>query len=149
MKEMMELSRETLDSIGDYVKANLAAWFREVVPPAASHTDPVMLERVVKVEESIERQQALMRQGFENMEKRFEQVDKRFEQVEKRFEQVDKRFEQVEKRFEQVDKRFEELRFDMNARFGDLQQSIRRGGTIATVMLSALLLLVGYGTFLG
>ena len=121
MKEMMELSRETLDSIGDYVKANLAAWFREVVPPAAVHTDPVMLERVVKVEESIERQQALMRQGFDHMEKRFEQVDKRFE----------------------------ELRFDMNARFGDLQHTIRRGGTIATVMLTALLLLVGYGTFLG
>ncbi|MFW6338033.1 MAG: hypothetical protein ACOC25_03835, partial [Alkalispirochaetaceae bacterium] len=95
MKEMMELSRETLDSIGDYVKANLAAWFREVVPPAAVHTDPVMLERVVKVEESIERQMALMRQGFDNIEKRFEQVDKRFEQVDKRFEQVDKRFEQV------------------------------------------------------
>ena len=135
MKEMMELSRETLDSIGDYVKANLAAWFREVVPPAAVHTDPVMLERVVKVEESIERQQALMRQGFDHMEKRFEQIDKRFEQV--------------DKRFEQVDKRFEELRFDMNARFGDLQHTIRRGGTIATVMLTALLLLVGYGTFLG
>ena len=124
----MELSRETLDSIGDYVKANLAAWFREVVPPAAVHTDPVMLERVVKVEESIERQQALMRQGFDNMDKRLEQIDKRFDQV---------------------DKRFEELRYDMNARFGDLQQTIRRGGTIATIMLSALLLLVGYGTLLG
>jgi septal ring factor EnvC (AmiA/AmiB activator) len=146
---MMELSRETLDSIGDYVKANLAAWFREVVPPAAVHTDPVMLERVVKVEESIERQQALMRQGFDNMEKRFEQIDKRFEQIDKRFEQIDKRLDQVDKRFDQVDKRFEELRYDMNARFADLQQSIRRGGTIATIMLSALLLLVGYGTFLG
>lgn len=138
----MELSRETLDSIGDYVKANLAAWFREVVPPAAVHTDPVMLERVVKVEESIERQQALMRQGFDNMDKRFEQIDKRFEQI-------DKRLEQIDKRFDQVDKRFEELRYDMNARFGDLQQTIRRGGTIATIMLSALLLLVGYGTLLG
>ena len=146
---MMELSRETLDSIGDYVKANLAAWFREVVPPAAVHTDPVMLERVVKVEESIERQQALMRQGFDNMDKRFEQIDKRFEQIDKRLEQIDKRFDQVDKRFDQVDKRFEELRYDMNARFGDLQQTIRRGGTIATIMLSALLLLVGYGTLLG
>ena len=149
MSEMMELSRETLDSIGDYVKANLAAWFREVVPPAAVHTDPVMLERVVKVEESIERQQALMRQGFDNMDKRFEQIDKRFEQIDKRLEQIDKRFDQVDKRFDQVDKRFEELRYDMNARFGDLQQTIRRGGTIATIMLSALLLLVGYGTLLG
>ncbi len=149
MSEMMELSRETLDSIGDYVKANLAAWFREVVPPAAVHTDPVMLERVVKVEESIERQQALMRQGFDNMDKRFEQIDKRFEQIDKRFEQIDKRLDQVDKRFDQVDKRFEELRYDMNARFGDLQQTIRRGGTIATIMLSALLLLVGYGTLLG
>ncbi len=50
-------------------------------------------ERIVRVEEELKHQRALMLEGFKQMEKRFEQIDKRFEQVDKRFEQVDKRFE--------------------------------------------------------
>jgi len=120
MSEAMKLSEQQLNQIGGYVKQNLGAWMKEVVPTADSLAIQNTFERVVRVEEELKASRNLMAQGFEYMEKRFEQVDKRFdemrsdmlsrfEQVDKRFEQVDKRFEQVDKRFEQVDKRFERL----------------------------------------
>ena len=77
-----------------------------------------ILERIVRIEESLAHHIELTRQGFSEMNRRFEllldQTNKRFEQVEKRFEQIDKRFEQIDKRFEQVDRRFEQIdkRFD-------------------------------------
>ena len=75
------------------------------------------LERSTNLGVELRHQRELIRQGFENSDKRFEAMDKRFEAVDKRFEAVDKRFEAVDKRFEAVDKRFEELRSDMNQRF--------------------------------
>jgi predicted RNase H-like nuclease (RuvC/YqgF family) len=81
-----------------------------------------ILERIVRIEESLAHHIELTRQGFSEMNRRFEllldQTNKRFEQVEKRFEQIDKRFEamqiQIDRRFEQVDRRFEQIdkRFD-------------------------------------
>ena len=95
-----------------------------------------ILERIVRIEESLAHHIELTRQGFSEMnrrfellldqtnkrfepvEKRFEQIDKRFEQIDKRFEamqiQIDRRFEQVDRRFEQIDKRFDQVdrRFD-------------------------------------
>ena len=81
-----------------------------------------ILERIVRIEESLAHHIELTRQGFSEMNRRFEllldQTNKRFEQVEKRFEQIDKRFEQIDKRFEamqiQIDRRFEQVdrRFD-------------------------------------
>ena len=87
-------------------------------------TENQLLERIVRIEESLAHHIELTRQGFSEMNrrfellldqtnKRFEQVDKRFEQIDKRFEamqiQIDRRFEQVEKRFDQVDRRFDAL----------------------------------------
>lgn len=87
-------------------------------------TENQLLERIVRIEESLAHHIELTRQGFSEMNrrfellldqtnKRFEQVDKRFEQIDKRFEamqiQIDRRFERVDKRFEQVDKRFEQI----------------------------------------
>ena len=81
-----------------------------------------ILERIVRIEESLAHHIELTRQGFSEMNRRFEllldQTNKRFEQVEKRFEQIDKRFEamqiQIDRRFERVDRRFEQIdkRFD-------------------------------------
>lgn len=76
-----------------------------------------ILERIVRIEESLAHHIELTRQGFSEMNRRFEllldQTNKRFEQVEKRFEQIDKRFEQIDKRFEamqiQIDRRFEQV----------------------------------------
>ena len=87
-------------------------------------TENQLLERIVRIEESLAHHIELTRQGFSEMNrrfellldqtnKRFEQVDKRFEQIDKRFEamqiQIDRHFEQVEKRFDQVDRRFDAL----------------------------------------
>ena len=119
MSEAMELSEKQLNQIGGYVKQNLGAWMREVVPVVDPSISQNTFERVIRVEEELKASRELMAQGFDFMEKRFAQVEKRFEQV-------DKRFEQVDKRFEQVDKRFEELRTDMNARFESLSQGQSR-----------------------
>jgi len=128
------MSDQQLEAIGSYVKSHLPQWLAEIAPEqrAPAVSDPVLLERIVRVEESLSHQRELMQQGFQAMENRFaemradtnarfEQVDKRFEQVDKRFEQIDKRFEQIDKRFEQVDKRFEEMRADMNTRFEEVR----------------------------
>ena len=56
-----------------------------------------ILERIVRIEESLAHHIELTRQGFSEMNRRFEllldQTNKRFEQVEKRFEQIDKRLD--------------------------------------------------------
>ncbi len=96
-----------------------------------------ILERIVRIEESLAHHIELTRQGFSEMNRRFEllldQTNKRFEQVEKRFEQIDKRFEamqiQIDRRFEQVDRRFEQIdkRFDQfDRRFDALTRRMDR-----------------------
>ena len=103
-----------------------------------------ILERIVRIEESLAHHIELTRQGFSEMNrrfellldqtnKRFEQVEKRFEQIDKRFEQIDKRFEamqiQIDRRFEQVDRRFEQIdkRFDqVDRRFDALTRRMDR-----------------------
>ena len=96
-----------------------------------------ILERIVRIEESLAHHIELTRQGFSEMNRRFEllldQTNKRFEQVEKRFEQIDKRFEamqiQIDRRFEQVDGRFEQIdkRFDqVDRRFDALTRRMDR-----------------------
>jgi len=117
----LALKREELQLIGEYVQDHLAEWLPERQSNPANFRYPLELtERMIRVEEELKTQRELMKEGFNqidkrlelmqnNMDKRFDQVDKRFEQVDKRFEQVDKRFEQVDKRFEQVDKRFEQV----------------------------------------
>lgn len=96
-----------------------------------------ILERIVRIEESLAHHIELTRQGFSEMNRRFEllldQTNKRFEQVEKRFEQIDKRFEQIDKRFEamqiQIDRRFEQIdkRFDqVDRRFDALTRRMDR-----------------------
>ena len=110
----------------------------------ADTTENQLLERIVRIEESLAHHIELTRQGFSEMNRRFEllldqtnrrfeQVDKRFEQVEKRFEQIDKRFEamqiQIGRRFEQVDRRFEQIdkRFDqVDRRFDALTRRMDR-----------------------
>ncbi|WPL17067.1 hypothetical protein Thiowin_02053 [Thiorhodovibrio winogradskyi] len=151
----MALAQEDLNhikqEIGLYVKENISAWLAEQSlgkPPVVYEIE--LRERMVRVEDELKNQRELMREGFNQMDKRFElmqiSMDKRFEQVEKRFEQIDKRLEQVDKRlelmqadmdkrfeqvdirFEQVDKRFEQVdkRFEqVDKRFESVQQDIR------------------------
>ena len=130
----MPLSNQDLEQI----KQHLTDWMDNKLLQSQWVVGPELLERAVRVEEELKHQRLLMRESFEQfekrfelIEKRFEQVDKRFEQVEKRFEQIDKRFEQIDKRFEQVDKRFEQVdrqfaqvdkRFEQIDKRLDLQQ---------------------------
>ena len=113
----MPLSDQELEQI----KHHLTDWMDSKLLQSQWVPGPELLERSVRVEEELKHQRLLMRESFEQFEKRFELIEKRFEQVDKRFEQVDKRFEQVDRRFEQVDKRFEQVdkRLDLQ------QQEIR------------------------
>jgi len=114
----MALKQEELVIIGEYVQSHLKEWLPEQIYTPPEPTFPIELtERIIRVEEELKNQRELMKQGFDQIDKRIEllqiNMDKRFEQVDKRFEQVDKRFEQmqsnIDKRFEQVDRRFEEV----------------------------------------
>jgi len=122
----MALAQEDLQQIGEYVKSHISEWIAEQSlgkPPVVYEIE--LRERMVRVEEELKHQRELMRQGFEQVDKRLvlmkTDMDKRFEQVDKRFEQVDKRLElmkaDMDKRFEQVDKRLELMKADMDKRF--------------------------------
>jgi ABC-type phosphate transport system auxiliary subunit len=115
----MALAQEDIE----FIKRHLGEWLAEQSlgkPPAVYEIE--LRERMVRVEEELKHQRELMREGFDQIDRRFEamqaNIDRRFEQVDKRFEamqlSIDKRFEQVDRRFEQVDKRFEQMdrRFD-------------------------------------
>ena len=96
----------------------------------ADTTESQLLERIVRIEESLAHHIELTRQGFSEMNRRFEllldQTNRRFEQVDKRFEQIEKRFEQIEKRFEQTDKRFEAMQIQIDRRFDALTRRMDR-----------------------
>ena len=79
MGNMMELSNETLETIGGYVRRNLGAWIREVAPRMV--TDRELLERMVRVEEELKYQRELMQQGFGAGDRRFEDINKRLEDM--------------------------------------------------------------------
>ena len=88
----MPLSDQDLEQI----KHHLTDWMDSKLLQSQWVPGPELLERSVRVEEELKHQRLLMRESFEQFEKRFELIEKRFEQVDKRFEQVDKRFEQVD-----------------------------------------------------
>ncbi len=114
----MALKEEELELIGEYVQSHLSEWLTAQPYTLTGSIYPVELgERIVRVEEELKNQRELMRQGFDQIDKRLEllqiNMDKRFEQVDKRFDQIDKRLEllqiNMDKRFEQVDKHFDEV----------------------------------------
>ena len=93
----MELSSEQKDYIGNYVsdfiRGNLKVWIAEnAAVQMHSEQEMQIRERIIRVEESLDKHIELTKLGFEEMNKRFElltgQMDKRFEQVDKRFNQM-------------------------------------------------------------
>ena len=125
----MELSGETLEEIGRYVRGNLGTWIREI----SMDRDIELRERTVRVEEELKAQRELMREGFAQSEKRFEDVGKRLELMQ---EQMDRRFElmkqQMDQRFDAVDKRFEAV----GRRFEDMRSHSTRWFTVISIMLT-------------
>ncbi len=85
----MPLSDQDLEQI----KHHLTDWMDSKLLQSQWVPGPELLERSVRVEEDLKHQRLLMRESFEQFEKRFELIEKRFEQVDKRFEQVDKRLD--------------------------------------------------------
>ena len=91
----MALGESELQRIGDYVRSHLYVWLNDVAPQAI--VAPQLLERTVRVEEELKNLR-------ETMEVRFAAVDKRFEAqlavMKAGFDAVDKRFETVDKRLD-------------------------------------------------
>ena len=78
----MALKKEELQIIGEYVKEHLTEWLPEQPYRSAGSIYPIELgERMVRVEEELKNQRELMKQGFDQNDKRFEQVDRRFDKV--------------------------------------------------------------------
>ena len=101
MAEPLTLREEDVGRIGDYVKP----WLRELVDRVVPRVerpgvDATLLGRMVRVEEELKAQRALMAERFEAVDKRFEDLiayhDKRFEDL---IAHTDKRFETVDNRF--------------------------------------------------
>jgi len=131
----MAIAKEDLDQI----KHHFAEWANEWASDTQFSTVPGrfgtdMLERMVRVEESLTHQMELIKQIIQETQQRFELVDKRFELMEKRFEQIDGRFQQIDRHFEQMDRRVEQI----DRRFEELTQRMDRfvvwsfGTTLAT-----------------
>lgn len=109
----MELEKKTLESIGQYVRKNLAAWIAEagltpwlattpagigeaIVPAAAFPSSPetgpsrgipdsILLERLIRLEEELKSQREIMNVRFESMDKRFDDL---IHHLDKRFSSV-------------------------------------------------------------
>jgi len=138
----MAIAKEDLDQI----KHHFAEWANEWASDTQFSTVPGrfgtdMLERMVRVEESLTHQMELIKQIIQETQQRFELVDKRFELMEKRFEQIDGRLLQIDRHFEQMDRRFEQMdrRVEqIDRRFEELTQRMDRfvvwsfGTTLAT-----------------
>lgn len=97
----MAIAKEDLDQI----KHHFAEWANEWASDTQFSTVPGrfgtdMLERMVRVEESLTHQMELIKQIIQETQQRLELVDKRFEMMEKRFEQIDRRFEELTQRMD-------------------------------------------------
>ena len=132
----MSLSEGDLQYIGQYVRAELPGWLRELGPWAFASQ---LMERMVRVEEELKAQRELLLAHVEASERRFEDIDRRFEDINRRCDDVNNRFEAVNKRFDDVNKRFEDLnrRFDDNSkRHTATQWFVGAGFLVVTTLLS-------------
>ena len=89
----MALKQEELEIIGEYVQSHLTEWLPEQISTPPTFNIPLELtERMIRVEEELKNQRELMKQGFDQIDKRIElqqiNMDKRFEQVDKRLDQM-------------------------------------------------------------
>ena len=89
--------------VEEVVKENLPKIVNEeLVKKEKRYEDISLIERIVKVEQSLENINKLLEDFMHAIDRRFEQVDNRFEQINKRFEDLlhymDKRFEDLNKR---------------------------------------------------
>ena len=68
----------------DYIRSHLPEWLSEYHGTAAVN-DPVLIERMVRVEEALRYQRDLITEILRQMDQRFTQMERRFEQVDRLF----------------------------------------------------------------
>ena len=100
-----------LETIGSYVKDHLSEWLEKSYP-SESERRLNLIERVIRVEEAIERLTEMIRYQNEMTNRRFEDM------------------------LGQMDKRFSELREDMNRRFSTMQWTMFFGFTLISALVT-------------
>ena len=122
----MSLSEGDLQYIGQYVRAELPGWLRDLGPWAFGSQ---LMERMVRVEEELKAQRELLLAHAEASDRRFADMNGRFEDIDrrinKRLDDVNTRFEDANKRFDDVNTRFEDANKrsdDVNTRFEDVNK---------------------------
>lgn len=125
----MSLSDGDLQYIGQYVRAELPGWLRELGPSAFASQ---LMERMVRVEEELKAQRELLLAHMEASDRRFEDIDRRFEDTNRRFDDVNKRFDDVNKRFEDMNRRFD----DNSKRHTATQWFVGAGFLVVTTLIS-------------
>ena len=93
---IMTLSEDDLHFIGQYVRAELPGWLRDMGPWAALGSE--LLERIVRVEEELKAQREILLNHVQSSNERFADMNRRFEDVNQRFDDVNKRFDDNNKR---------------------------------------------------
>ncbi len=131
MSEAMELTNETLETIGGYVRRNLSIWMKEVVPPVYAQIDPQLMERMVRAEETLTTQRDLLKQILEQNDRHFtEQREDLAERLKEHREDLAGRFreqredlaERLKEQREDIAERFREQREDIAERFREQRE---------------------------
>ncbi len=79
----MAFKKEELQIIGEYVQEHLTEWLPEQTYRFKGSIYPIELgERMVRVEEELKNQRELMKQGFDQNDKRFYEVNTRLKAIE-------------------------------------------------------------------
>lgn len=127
---IMALSETDLHHIGQYVRAELPRWLKEMGPWAVLGGE--LLERIVRVEEELKSQREILLNHVQSSNERFEDMNRRFEDVNRRFDDVNSRFDDVNKRFEDVNSRFE----DNNKRHSTTQWALGIGFVVLATLVT-------------
>ena len=84
----MTLSEHDLQYIGQYVRAELPGWLKDMGPWALGSE---LLDRIVRVEEELKAHREILLNHMQSSNERFADMNLRFEDVNKRFDDNNKR----------------------------------------------------------
>ena len=89
---------------------------------AAPITDPSVVERLARIEQSLLDLNEMLGVRFDVVDHRFEQMERQFGLVDRKLDEVNRRLDVVERRLDVVDRRFEEV----DGRFRALDERLNR-----------------------
>ncbi|GAB6888064.1 hypothetical protein JCM13304A_15620 [Desulfothermus okinawensis JCM 13304] len=121
-------------SLAELIQSELSAAILNTDKEAIKRFSILLSEKISKIEEVEYKHEEtksdlkvlieVVKQGFDDMNRRFDDINKRFDDMNKRFEDINGRFEDMNKRFEDINKRF-----DMMFKFMSL------GFTMMTILI--------------